>query len=112
MFLSTTLRRRLRTSLLFQYHNLTGALRVVTNGTEQNYKQLATCMDHLCPLHGPGCPSKERVGMHGEALGCTTALHSACQKHQLPKSKVKSPGSLLWAFSFAWDLVKQDIPVG
>lgn len=112
MFLGTTLRRCLRISLLFQYRNLTGAPQVVTNSSEQNYKWLTTCTDHLCPLRGPGCLSKERVGMHGEALGRTTALHSACQKHQLPKSKVKSPGSLLWAFSFAWDLVKQDIPVG
>lgn len=112
MFLSTTLRRRLRTFLSFQYHKLTGAPRVVTDSTEHNYKRLTTCTGHLCPLRGPGCLSKERVGMHGEALGRTLALHSACQKHQLPKSKVKSPGSLLWAFSFAWDLVKQDIPVG
>lgn len=36
---------------------------------------------------------KERAKMHREALGLTTALHSTCQKHQLPESQLKSPGS-------------------
>jgi len=51
--------------------------------------------DCLCPLHQTYCLYKQRVSMHREALGCTTALHSACQKSQLPKSKVKAVGCLL-----------------